>query len=178
MNEKTKQAIEKLRVQVKDIKTLKSIVNLIEIDVDEALALLREDEPCGACGGSKKVPALYGMTQMHGTPKEMVNATKPCPDCQDKPAEKLPQFEDITGLYKDDEPEQKPAEIKTGDQGQRYEVRYINAAGKEKIVGCTDIFECAKSMEKGIILHPSMHSPKIIDRKVNDVKNQIKRCDT
>jgi len=46
--------------------------------IDQALALL----PCETCGGTKRVPSLYGLTQMHGTPKEMIESTKPCPDCQ------------------------------------------------------------------------------------------------
>lgn len=86
---------------------------------DQALALLKE--PCGTCGGSKRKPRekhckLVRCIQQHegitchpdGKECEYYIPSEPCPDCQDKPAEQLPQFEDITGLYKDDKPEQKP----------------------------------------------------------------------
>ena len=52
--------------------------------------------------------------------------------------------------------------IKTGDRGQRYEIRYTDKDdGKEKVIGWSDdpdnLVEC-------INLHPSMEDPKVIDR--------------
>ena len=55
--------------------------------------------------------------------------------------------------------------FEVGDKGQRYEVRYSNSEGIEKIVGWTELKSDANSMCKGIKLHPAFHSPKIIDRQ-------------
>jgi len=52
--------------------------------------------------------------------------------------------------------------FKTGDKGQRYEVRAINATGKEIVIGWADD---PKNLVESVILHPSQHSPKIIDRQ-------------
>ena len=51
------------------------------VEADKFLAVLRA-EPCKACGGSKRVPALWGVTQMHGSGKEFAGKTKPCPACE------------------------------------------------------------------------------------------------
>lgn len=55
-------------------------------------------------------------------------------------------------------------EIKTGDEGQRYEVVAMTAENIKIVIGWTDKLANAESMKKGITLHPTMHSPKIHDR--------------
>lgn len=57
------------------------------------------------------------------------------------------------------------SEPKVGDEGQRYEVCCKDSGGKEIKVGWSDDLEGAGAMCEGIRLHPSFHSPKIIDRK-------------
>jgi len=52
--------------------------------------------------------------------------------------------------------------FKTGNKGQRYEVRCKDAFGKERIVGWADD---PKNLVESVELHPSFHSPEIIDRK-------------
>ena len=52
--------------------------------------------------------------------------------------------------------------FKVGDKGQRYEVRYKDSEGAEKVMGFADDPEL---LVEAIELHPSMHSPKVIDRQ-------------
>jgi len=63
--------------------------------------------------------------------------------------------------------------FKVGDKGQRYEVRYTDTKGVERIMGWTKTTEGVDSFFKGIELHPNFHSPKVIDRqKENDGKEK------
>jgi hypothetical protein len=55
---------------------------------------------------------------------------------------------------------------KTGDQGQRYEVRAKNDAGETIVIGWA---ENPESLCKGVKLHPAMHDPEVIDRKPKTV---------
>lgn len=55
--------------------------------------------------------------------------------------------------------------FKVGDKGQRYEVRCKNAIGDEIVVGWADD---PKTLVESVELHPSFHSPKVIDRKPKD----------
>lgn len=58
--------------------------------------------------------------------------------------------------------------IKTGDKGQRFEVRFLDESeSNEHIFGWSDTIEGAKVMADAINLHPSFHSPIIIDRSIN-----------
>lgn len=57
------------------------------------------------------------------------------------------------------------SKIKTGDQGQRYEVIAINNKGKTIKVGWTEIISVAEEMAAGVNLHPAMCGAKIIDRR-------------
>lgn len=57
------------------------------------------------------------------------------------------------------------SEPKVGDEGQRYEVCCKDSGGKEIKVGWSDDLEGAEVMRECVRLHPSFHSPKIIDRK-------------
>lgn len=59
----------------------------------------------------------------------------------------------------------KICDMPTGDKGQRYKVLCKNEVNEEQVVGWTDSFSSACSMKKGIMLHPTFHHPKIIDRK-------------
>lgn len=51
-----------------------------------------------------------------------------------------------------------------GDRGQRYEVRYFNEDGAEKIFGWTDD-PTGGAMVESIKLHPSMSRPRVVDRQ-------------
>jgi len=55
----------------------------------------------------------------------------------------------------------------TGDEGQRYEIRAKDPEKEsaEIVVGWSATLDGAKSFVEGIVLHPSLHSPRIIDRK-------------
>jgi len=53
----------------------------------------------------------------------------------------------------------------TGDNGQRYEVRYKDGGGNEKVAGWTNTPETLTGM---IDLHPVFHSPRVIDREGKD----------
>jgi len=55
--------------------------------------------------------------------------------------------------------------FKVGDKGQRYEVRYKDEQDNEKIAGWAGNATGAADFVKAIQLHPSFHSPKIIDRQ-------------
>ncbi len=81
---------QKARELLEEIKRISSLPNIfvkkvaieaIKIHAISALAELKQPE-CKTCGGSKRVPSLWGMTQMHGYTEEMATSTKPCPDCQ------------------------------------------------------------------------------------------------
>lgn len=52
----------------------------------------------------------------------------------------------------------------TGDQGQRYEVRYADGDGKERVMGWTEAAD-GGSLVRSINKHPVWHSPRIIDRR-------------
>ena len=52
--------------------------------------------------------------------------------------------------------------FKIGDRGKRYEVRYIDTKGNEKVMGWA---EDPENLVKVIKLHPTYHSPKVIDRQ-------------
>lgn len=55
--------------------------------------------------------------------------------------------------------------IKTGDKGQRYEIRCcMNEQSVESAFGWTDVYEVAETMVESIKLHPCWHSPRIVDR--------------
>lgn len=55
--------------------------------------------------------------------------------------------------------------FKIGDQGQRYEVRAKNEVGKQVVIGWAETSEGVAALKKSVKLHPSFHSPKVIDRK-------------
>lgn len=55
-------------------------------------------------------------------------------------------------------------ELRVGDKGQRYEVRFISNNGKDVIAGWTDD-KNGKPFVESINKHPVWHSPKVIDRK-------------
>jgi len=57
----------------------------------------------------------------------------------------------------------------TGDNGQRYVVYYKDGGGKEHIAGWTDNPENITGM---IAMHPSWHSPRVVDRKDYDESNR------
>ena len=64
--------------------------------------------------------------------------------------------------------------FKVGDEGQRYEVRFIDSNGKESIAGWTDD-KNGKPFVESINKHPICHSPKVIDREfVNRWPNEKK----
>lgn len=52
--------------------------------------------------------------------------------------------------------------FKICDKGQRYEVRYKDDEGIERVMGWADESE---NLVKAIELHPSYHSPRVIDRQ-------------
>ncbi len=52
-----------------------------------------------------------------------------------------------------------------GDKGQRYEVRYKDNEGNEKVMGWVENQEGVDNYFKCIELHPTFHSPRVIDRK-------------
>lgn len=54
-------------------------------------------------------------------------------------------------------------ELRVGDQGQRYEVRFISNS-KECVAGWTDDKD-GKPFVESINKHPVWHSPKVIDRE-------------
>lgn len=54
----------------------------------------------------------------------------------------------------------------TGDRGQRYEVRCTDGNGAEMVVGwCED--SDGGPLRRCVELHPSWHSPVVIDRRVD-----------
>ena len=55
--------------------------------------------------------------------------------------------------------------FKVGDKGQRYEVRYTDSEGTVRILGWAETDDEVDNFKKGIELHPSFHSPKVIDRR-------------
>ena len=56
--------------------------------------------------------------------------------------------------------------MRTGDEGQRYEVRAKDPGKIEEIIiGWSETLVGAESLSDGIMLHPAMHSPRIIDRE-------------
>lgn len=55
--------------------------------------------------------------------------------------------------------------LETGDKGQRYEVICLDERDRQKTVGWADTQKGADSLVLGVNLHPSMHSPDIIDRQ-------------
>lgn len=54
--------------------------------------------------------------------------------------------------------------FKTGDKGQRYEVRYKDSEGVERVMGWSETDDGVKNLKFAIELHPSFHSPRVIDR--------------
>ena len=54
--------------------------------------------------------------------------------------------------------------FKVGDNGQRYEIRFIDGDGKKYVAGWTDNKD-GKPFVQSINNHPVWHSPKVIDRK-------------
>lgn len=50
-----------------------------------------------------------------------------------------------------------------GDCGQRYEVRYIDDDGDEKVFGWTNEAD-GGALVKSITAHPVWHSPRVVDR--------------
>ena len=57
------------------------------------------------------------------------------------------------------------SKVETGDKGQRYEVSCLEPSGKKITIGWADTQEGVDNLVLGVNLHPSMHSPKVIDRK-------------
>ena len=55
--------------------------------------------------------------------------------------------------------------FKTGDKGQRYEVRYKTSLGFERVMGWARTLEGVNIFKISIKLHPAMHSPRVIDRQ-------------
>ncbi len=55
-------------------------------------------------------------------------------------------------------------EPRIGDEGQRYEVRFIGSDGKGYVAGWTDDPD-GRPFVESINMHPVWHSPKVIDRK-------------
>ena len=53
-----------------------------------------------------------------------------------------------------------------GDKGQRYEVQCKNEEGETVIVGWGETDEHVANLVKGIELHPSYSTPKVIDRPI------------
>jgi len=51
------------------------------------------------------------------------------------------------------------------DCGQRYEVRYKDGLGLERIFGYAGTAECAQKMVDVILLHPSWTAVQLIDRE-------------
>ncbi len=56
-------------------------------------------------------------------------------------------------------------EPRVGDEGQRYEVTASNPDGSLITIGWSETMEGIANLVKGVHLHPSMHSPKVKDRK-------------
>ena len=56
-------------------------------------------------------------------------------------------------------------EPEVGDRGQRYEVSASNPDGSSICIGWSDTVEGTESLVEGVLLHPSMHSPKVVDRQ-------------
>ncbi len=56
--------------------------------------------------------------------------------------------------------------IKTGDNGQRYEIRYTDSKGKQKVFGWAND---PAAFVQSIILNPSMNSPVVVDRRAHAV---------
>lgn len=60
---------------------------------------------------------------------------------------------------------------RTGDKGQRFEVRAVDANGKEFVIGwCND--PEATIYLKMVDVHPSWHAPKIVDRETGEIKEK------
>jgi len=55
--------------------------------------------------------------------------------------------------------------FKIGDKGQRYEMRYKNKNGIEKVMGWVETQKGVDDFFKCINLHPAFHSPRVIDRQ-------------
>ena len=67
--------------------------------------------------------------------------------------------------------------FKVGDKGQRYEVRYKDNEGTERILGWAEISDEVDNLKKCIELHPSFYSPRVIDRRrKRRRKNRCKGC--
>jgi len=58
--------------------------------------------------------------------------------------------------------------FKSGTVKRRYEVTALDGDGKEFVVGWTDNSDGSPLVD-GVNLHPSWNTPKIIDRKTDDV---------
>lgn len=56
--------------------------------------------------------------------------------------------------------------FKVGDEGQRYEVRCTDGDGKDMGVGWTNEPD-GGGLAEGVRLHPSWHSPVVIDRQAD-----------
>ncbi len=52
---------------------------------------------------------------------------------------------------------------RAGDEGQRYEVRYLDCAGAERTFGWSETYP--QGFVDSINLHPSMYNPRVIDRR-------------
>lgn len=56
-----------------------------------------------------------------------------------------------------------------GDQGQRYEVTFVNpASGARQVAGWSETRAGADRLVRGINAHPSWHSPEIKDRRPHE----------
>lgn len=63
---------------------------------------------------------------------------------------------------------------RTGDEGQRYEIRARDRNGKEFIVGWVETMESVKRFLDGVGLNPAWHSGRYIDRKPEGYRNGVK----
>ena len=60
---------------------------------------------------------------------------------------------------------QRSNELRGGDQGERYEVRFkTNAESSEFVFGWSESFEGVQAMVDRISRHPTWHSPRVMDR--------------
>jgi hypothetical protein len=60
-------------------------------------------------------------------------------------------------------PLQRSRRIPSGDNGQRYEIRYGGAAG-ESVFGWASTIAGAATLVNSIDLHPAMNNPRVLDR--------------
>lgn len=57
-----------------------------------------------------------------------------------------------------------------GDRGQRYEVQAIDGKGNKFTVGWCGTLEGIATFRTAVAMHPSWHSPSVIDRETGEIK--------